>query len=128
MDKRFSLIPLFLLSVAYWLRDRFLYNRVPTRLSDVSITQWRTLFLFTPFWVFLQWVLSEQILAGDLGFALITVGAVTCVQHYYVLGILNDSFYQTTQQKKGLVFSVFISFLWTVVRTMVYKKQECQCP
>lgn len=129
MDKRYSIIPLFFLSVAYWLRDRFLYNRVPKRITDVTLTQWRTLILFTPVWVFLQWVLSEQILSGELAFAMVTVSGVTIVQHYYVLGVLNDSFYQTPQQVKALIFGIFIQFLWTVVRVIVYardKEPGCQ--
>jgi hypothetical protein len=126
MDKRLSILPLFLLSVSYWLRDRFLYNRVTTKISEVSMTQWRTLLLFTPFFVFLQWILSEQILKGELLLALMTTIGTTFVSHFYLLGILNDAFEQTPQQMKGLMFNVFIQFLWTTLRTIVYARGgEC---
>lgn len=124
-SKWLSLAPLSLLSVSYWLRDRFLYNRVPRSVSDVSATQWKTLVCLTPFWVFLQWSLSEQILHGQLPFALFTTTATTCVNHYYILGALNDTFDQTRQQMKGLVFSLVIQYLWTTTRVIVYAREEC---
>lgn len=124
MDKRLSILPLFLLSLSYWLRDRFLYNRVPKQISDVSMTQWRTLLLFTPFFVFLQWVLSEQILRGELLLALMTTVGTTFINHFYLLGILNDAFEQTPQQMKGMVFNMFIQFLWTSLRTIVYARED----
>lgn len=124
MDKRLSILPLFLLSVSYWLRDRFLYNRVPTTISDVSMTQWRTLLLFTPFFVFLQWILSEQIVRGELLLAMLTTVGTTFISHFYLLGILNDAFEQTPQQMKGLIFNMFIQFLWTFLRTIVYSKSD----
>ena len=66
--------------------------------------------------------LSEQILAGDLGFALITVGAVTYVQHYYVLGILNIVLPDHAAEK-GAFFQRFYFFYGRRLTT-VYKKKN----
>ena len=55
-----GLVPMIGLSVVYWWRDRYFFNRGGT----VSRVQWQVLFVLYPIWSFLEWSGSLQISRG----------------------------------------------------------------
>ena len=131
------LIPLTLLSVIKWFRDRYLYNRSQDAWWKASRVQVQVLLFLYPVWIFLVWSLGIQYQV-NIGYALISTTGMQIVEHLTATGLLNDSFLQTKQQIVSSVFGLMIAYTWTVYNYMAISigseesnveanGTECQC-
>ena len=111
------LIPLTLLSVIKWFRDRYLYNRSQDAWWKASRVQVQVLLFLYPVWIFLVWSLGIQYQV-NIGYALISTTGMQIVEHLTATGLLNDSFLQTRQQIVSSVFGLMIAYTWTVYNYM----------
>ena len=111
------LIPLTVLSVIKWFRDRYLYNRTQGEWWKASRVQVQVLFLLYPIWIFLAWSLGLQY-RNSMGFAIISTTGMQIVEHLTSTGLLNDSFLQTRQQVVSSVFGLMIAYTWTIYNYM----------
>lgn len=119
-----SLLPLLTLSVVYWLRDVFLYNRIAQ--WSVATQLWVILF-FYPIWIFLGWLLGVQIRRGDVFSSVFTTLGQQVTGYYTVLGVLNDSFDMTGQQLASFFFGLLISSVWTAYWLSLRIQSDLQC-
>ena len=117
------LIPLVSLSVIYWIRDRYLYNRVPDQWWTGTRVQLQVLVFLYPCWVFLSWTTGLQARRKEGTSLLTTTGTHLC-GHLSTVAILNDSFYQTRQQIVAMFIGLLISYLWTVYNITAFS-DEC---
>lgn len=108
-----SLVPLGGLAIAYWMRDKYLYNRNKGKWYSYSQTQLRVLWMVWPFWIFLGWTLGMQTSRGQVLSAFVTTTGQHVVGHYTVIGVLNDSFFMTHQQLVSFVIGLVIAYIWT---------------
>lgn len=114
-----TLLPLSLLSVVYWIRDRYMFNRSPERLWSATLVQRYTLSVLYPIWIFLAWVQGIQT-RQNLTYALITTTGCQTIRHLSSTSILNDSFLQTRQQIVSSMYGLFISYVWCVYNHIAY--------
>ena len=132
-----SLLPLTFLSVIYWIRDRYMYNRSPDKLCEATTVQKYTLFLLYPIWIFLYFMQGIQT-RENLIYALVTVTGAQTVGHLTSTGILNDTFLQTQQQIISSLYGLLISYVWCVYNYLVFSSNQqianvkydnttCQC-
>lgn len=119
LDKISSLAPLVLLSVIYWFRDRYLFNRSPGVWWNASRVQMQVLVFLYPVWIFLTWTTGLQY-AGNIWLALVSTTGSQLVAHFTRTGILNDSFLQTRQQVVSFVFGLIIAYSWTVYNHLTF--------
>ena len=109
-----STIPLTILAATYWLRDKFLYNRVGESWYSMSIIQKKVLFFIYPTWIFMEWVTGLQSNRGEIGLALVSTTGKFIVGHYTIVGVLNDSFCMTRTQLYSMFLGLLLSYTWTV--------------
>ena len=119
-----SLLPLLTLSVVYWLRDVFLYNRIA---QWSVVTQLWVILFFYPIWIFLGWLLGVQIRRGDVFSSVFTTLGQQAAGYYTVLGVLNDSFDMTGQQLASFFFGLLISTVWTAYWLSLRIQPDLQC-
>ena len=120
-SKVWSLVPLGTLAVVYFVRDKYVYNRViDGKWYKLTRVQWTVVAVLYPTWVFLEWTSSLQISQRDIGFAMLTTLGRHLAGHYTTIGVLNDSFCMTPQQFTGLWVGLLISFAWTVFYFLAY--------
>ena len=123
-----GVFPFIGLSIVYWWRDRYFFNRG----RSVSSVQWQVLFVLYPIWSFLEWSSSLQISRGSWYFiGLSTIGR-TLVGHYTTIAIFNDGFVQTRQQALSFFVTLFISYMWAILSVLMYSTGvpdpvECSC-
>lgn len=118
-DEFISLIPLVLLSIIYWFRDRYLFNRSPGVWWKATRVQTQVLVFLYPFWIFLTWTTGLQY-RNNLTYALVSTTGSQVVGHLTSTGILNDSFLQTRQQVVSSVFGLMIAYVWTVYNHLTF--------
>lgn len=132
-----SLIPLSLLAVVYWLRDRYLFNRTPVVWWRATRVQWQVLVLLYPVWIFLTWSMTLQY-RHHIGLAFVSSTGAQIVDHLTSTAILNDSFLQTRQQVLSSLLGLMIAYLWAThdhlthsvqddVRHVDTYDRECEC-
>lgn len=118
-----SLVPLASLAIVYWMRDRYLYNRTPTRWYTATRVQLQILLFVWPLWVFLMWMQYLQIRRGTALVYLTTFGTHV-TGHYTTVGVLNDSLRQTKQQLIGFAIGLVIAYGWTVTNVVSFGSDE----
>lgn len=126
-DDYLSLAPIFGISLLYWLRDRYLYNRADGGWRQFSHTQLYVLAFAYPSWIFLTWTLGMQTSRSQVGAAFITTTGLNVVGHYTVIGILNDSFRMTRQQFVGLLLGLLIQYTWTGFYLIIVQTSQNNC-
>ena len=114
-----ALLPLTLISLTYWMRDRYVFNRVPSQGCTTTTVQKQVLFVVYPLFVFFYWSSRVQLRRGRQSAVVSTITA-GMIQHYASTAILNDSFRQTRQQVVGYVITVFFAFLWMWFEMTMY--------
>ena len=134
-DELIPLVPLVLLSVIYWFRDRYLFNRTPDAWWSATRVQTQVLVLLYPIWIFLTWTTGLQY-RTSLTFALVSTTGSQMVSHLTSTGILNDSFLQTRQQVVSSVFGFIIAYTWTIYNHLTFsvggqvnnvETHDCEC-
>tara|TARA_B110001450_G_scaffold185157_2_gene173207 strand:+ start:7851 stop:8294 length:444 start_codon:yes stop_codon:yes gene_type:complete len=118
-----SLIPYTALSIVYWVRDRYTFNR-GGGWESVTLTQWQVLFFWYPLWGFTEWVHGMQISRNSwwyIGFG--TVGR-TWIGHVTTVAILNDGYAQSRQQVQGYFVTLILAYIWALVGTLLYSQDE----
>ena len=111
-----ALIPFVGLSLVYWWRDRYFFNRG----RSITRTQWLVLAFLYPLWSFLEWTNGLQITRRKWYFiAFGTIGR-TLVAHYTEIAIFNDAFVQTRQQLLSFLVTLFISYMWSVLGVLMF--------
>ena len=108
-----SLAPLASLSLVYWLRDKYMYNRAGGRWYTSTATQKKVLLFVWPVWLFLGWTLGLQTNRGHVAAALFTTAGQHVAGHYTVIGVLNDSFNMTRQQLISFFLGLVLALIWT---------------
>lgn len=122
-----SLIPLVSVSMIYWVRDRYIYNRVSEQARcKISKTQGLVALLY-PIWAFLTWMRGLQTNRGHVEAAFITTTGEYIVAYYTVVGILNDSFRLTRQQMFSFPMGLLIAYIWTVFSLVIFLPHEEVC-
>lgn len=132
-----TVLPLTFLSVIYWIRDRYMFNRSPDKLCKATKVQKYTLFILYPIWIFLNWIQGIQT-KDNLVYALVTVTGAQTVGHLTSTSILNDTFLQTQQQIISSLYGLLISYVWCVYNYLVFSTNQqveqveyhnttCQC-
>ena len=111
-----ALIPFVGLSLVYWWRDRYFFNRG----QSITRTQWLVLAFLYPLWSFLEWTNGLQITRRKWYF--ISFGTIgrTLVAHYTEIAIFNDAFVQTRQQLLSFLVTLFISYMWSVLGVLMF--------
>lgn len=109
-----SLIPLLLLAIIYWIRDKYLYNRGDGTWYRFTNTQIKVILFAYPSWVFLEWTGGLQTSRTQSLLAILTTTGKHVVGHYTTIGMLNDTFRMTQQQFVSMFIGLFISYTWTV--------------
>lgn len=109
----YSLLALTSLSIIYFVRDIYVFNRAPDKLCKFTRTQLQVLLLY-PLWTFLEWVGGIQTNRRDIVPLLFTTVAKHGVGFYTTVGILNDSFKITQQQFGGFFISLLITYIWGI--------------
>lgn len=120
-----SLIPLAVVSVIYWFRDLYRYDRM-SRHCTVTRTQSTVAFLY-PIWAFLTWTRGLQTNRGHVDAAFITTTGEYIVGYYTVVGILNDSFMLTRQQALSFPLGLLIAYIWTIFSLVIFLPQDQVC-
>jgi len=116
-----ALAPLAAVSVIYWVRDRYRYNRA---LGGVTRTQWRVLLLANPPWLLMYWTLSLQINRGHVVPALLTTAGQYVAAYFSVVGMLNDSFHLSRQQLTAFGIGLVIQYIWTSFYLLTFRSHE----
>ena len=131
-----ALAPLALVSVIYWVRDRYRYNRAR---AGVTAVQWRVLLLVNPPGVLRDGALSLQITRGHVAAALLTTAGQYTVAYFSVVGMLNDSFHLSYQQLWSFAIGIAIQYVWTGFYLLTFRSegrevddvvggnQSCEC-
>lgn len=109
-----SIAPLGALSIIYWLRDKYMFNRQTGRWYRSSRTQLYILVFAYPVWVFLSWTLGLQTSRGQVAASLITTTGKYTVGHYTIISLLNDSFVHSHQQFVSFFLGLVIAYIWTI--------------
>ena len=117
--------PLLSLSLIYWVRDRYLFNRVPGKWYVATKVQLQVLLFVYPVWVFLQWTTGIQSRRGQ-AISLFTTTGSHLAGHLATVAILNDSFLQSKQQIISMMIGLSIAYLWTVFNMTAFYSDECQ--
>tara|TARA_B110001452_G_scaffold258754_1_gene254325 strand:- start:650 stop:1084 length:435 start_codon:yes stop_codon:yes gene_type:complete len=134
-DDYILLIPLVCLSLVYWIRDRYMFNRTPVVWWRASTVQWKVLVFLYPTWVFLNWCESLQY-RHHIGIALISATGSHIANHISSIAMLNDSFLQTRQQFVSSAFGLLISYVWTTYNHVTFsvvcdenhvETHDCHC-
>ena len=113
-----ALIPLSVLALIYWVRDRFLFNRATTGLNVTSV-QAKVLVVLYPVWVYLTWCAGLQSRRhNSLAYLSITGAALS--GNLSTIAILNDSFSQTRQQVLSMIMSLIIAYGWTLYNMLAF--------
>ena len=109
-----ALAPLSLLAVVYWMRDKYLYNRVGSAWYSTTAVQRSTLFFVYPVWVFLEWSTGLQANRGEVALALFSTTGKFVIGHYTVIAVLNDSFLMTLPQFLSMGLGLVLAYVWTL--------------
>ena len=109
----YSLLALTSLSIIYYIRDIYVFNRAPERICRFSRVQIQVIFLY-PLWTFLEWVGGIQTNRRDLVPLMFTTFAKHGVGFFTTVSILNDNFKITKQQFGGYFISLLITYIWAV--------------
>ena len=109
-----SSIPLTVLAIVYWTRDKYLYNRVGEKWYSMSLAQKKVLFFIYPSWIFMEWTTGLQSNRGQVALALVSTTGKFVVGHYTVVGVLNDSFCMTRTQLYSRFLGLVLSYTWTL--------------
>ena len=120
-----SLLPLATVSVIYWFRDKFRYNRA-SKGCEVTRAQ-RTVAFIYPLWAFLTWMRGLQTNRGDAVASFITTTGEYLTGYYSVLGILNDSFRITKQQALSFPMGLTIAYIWTLFSLVIFSPSDQVC-
>lgn len=121
-----GLVPLSVLALVYWMRDKYVYNRVQAAWYRPTSTQLKTLVLVYPLWAFMEWTYGMQVARGDTLFVFATVAGRTVVGFYTTIGVLNDGFDITLHQLYGFFLALLISYVWAVFGVLVFSREEGQ--
>ena len=119
----YSVVPIAFLSIVYWVRDIYTFNRAHQPWYTFSRTQMRVLMLY-PAWVFLSWTSYIATARSNVPVLMLTTTARTFVSFFSTVGILNDSFRFTDQQCLGFFIQLFINYVWNVTSLLVYGGDE----
>jgi type III secretory pathway component EscS len=109
-------VPLAALAVAYWVRDRYRYDRAR---DGVTRVQWAVLLGITPLWVVASHARGEQSARRDPAVVL-TTAAAYALGNTAAVAIINDSALRTRQQALGLGVGAIESFGWTAYDVLAY--------
>ncbi len=107
----YSLIAISSLSVVYFIRDIYIFNRAPSRNRFLTKVQCKVILLY-PLWTFLEWTGSIQTARREITGLFFTTLAKHSVGFFTTVCILNDSFRITMQQFGGYFISLLITFIW----------------
>ena len=121
-----SLVPLVTVSVIYWFRDRYRYNRAQDGYCQISNAQ-RTVAFIYPIWTFLTWMRGLQTNRGHIVSSFVTTTGEYLVGYYTVVGILNDSFVLTKQQALSFPLGLLIAYIWTLFSLVIFLPEEKVC-
>lgn len=124
-----TLIPLTLIAVVYWVRDKYRYNRAGEKWYHITKPQTYVMFIY-PIWIFFGWLLGLQTKRGQIVFAFVSTLGQNIVGYYTVIGVLNDSFRITKQQLVSFFLGLFIAFLSTtfwVILNIQTARPTCDC-
>jgi len=124
-----TLVPLIALSIVYWVRDKYRYNRAGEKWYNITRSQAYVLLLY-PLWIFFGWLLGLQTKRGHVAIAFVSTLGQNIVGYYTVIGVLNDSFRITQQQFVSFFLGLFIAFLSTSFWVILNIQNEtvlCEC-
>ena len=107
----YSLLALISLSIIYYIRDIYVFNRAPQQFCRFSRVQIQVIFLY-PLWTFLEWVGGIQTNRRDIVPLVFTTFAKHGVGFFTTVSILNDNFKITKQQFGGYFISLIITYIW----------------
>lgn len=113
MNSIYSLLALSSLSIIYFIRDIYVFNRAPNKFCRFTSVQWKVIILY-PFWTFLEWVGGIQTKNKDILPLMFTTFAKHGVGFYTTVSILNDNFKITKQQFGGYFISLLIAYMWSI--------------
>lgn len=122
----FALLPLTAIAFAYWIRDRYAFNRVGDTFWSATAVQRQVLVFVYPMFVFLYWLARLQVKRGHSGIAIVSTFGTQILLHYGNIAILNDSFRQTRQQLVGFVITLLFGFGWTLFDMTMYGSDGCR--
>ena len=111
-----AVLPLMLLGLLYWVRDRLRFNRADRVVSRV---QWYSLSL-NMLWVFARWSQNIHVYQGDVVSAMLTAPLGFTLLYVSQLIVLNDTVYLTQQQMYSFFLGLFMEYLWTGFSVMMY--------
>jgi hypothetical protein len=115
------LLPLATLAFVYWVRDRYLFNRVGSRWWTATRVQIQILLFVYPLWTFLHWVSGLQARRRS-PLAILTTTGSHLTGHLSTVALLNDSFLQTRQQITSMLIGLVISYMWTVYNMTAFSE------
>ena len=124
-----TLVPLTAISIVYWVRDKYRYNRAGEKWYNVTQAQTYVLLIY-PLWIYFGWLLGLQTKRGHVVFAFVSTLGQNRVGYYTVIGVLNDSFRITKQQLVSFFLGLFIAFLSTsfwVILNIQDETVQCGC-
>lgn len=121
-SEAYGLVPFAALSIVYWWRDRYFFNRA----RGISPVQWQVLVFFYPLWSYMEWTSSLQISRGNWHYIAVSTIGRTFLGHYTTVAIFNDAFVQTRQQALSFFVSLFINYMWTVVNVLMFSNNSNQ--
>lgn len=113
-----SLIPISMLGVGYWVGNIFMFDQ-KLEGGGFSKHQYAVLSLYI-LWTPLAWINLISTRRSVYELAIFAGGMRTMIGWWLTASLLNDSFYPSLQQLKGVVLSVAISVMWDVALLLVF--------
>jgi hypothetical protein len=123
-DEALGALPLLVLGVSAWNRNRYLYGHGPDRWYRASRAQLLVLTVLTPAYLLSEWTLALQVSRRALGFVLATALAKGLLLFASRVVLLNDAVCVRRGQLPALFLELWIAMLWVASDYLRYSGGE----